>query len=63
MRPCKPTDVHALKATIDAIEQFGIELSVIRNKVNKLKQDLKNYMNQQETTNVQTTHGFSADNG
>ena len=62
MRPCKPTDVHALKAAIDAIDQFGVELSAIRNKVTKLKQDLKNYMNQQETTNVQTTHGFSADN-
>ena len=64
MRHCKQSDVQALEAVVGAIDQFGIELSAIRHKVIKLKQDLNNYIKeQQEPINVQTTHGLSADNG
>jgi hypothetical protein len=64
MRQCKQSDVQALESVLTAIDQFGIELSMIRYKVVKLKQDLNNYINeQQEPINVQTTHGLSADNG
>lgn len=64
MRQCKPSDVQALEAVVNAIDQFSIELSAIRHKVIKLKQDLNNYIKeQQEPINVQTTHGLSADNG
>ena len=64
MRSCKQSDVQALESVLTAIDQFGIELSMIRHKVVKLKQDLNNYINeQQEPINVQTTHGLSADNG
>jgi hypothetical protein len=63
MRPCKPSDVQALESVVAAIDQFSIELSMIRHKVIKLKQDLNNYIKeQQEPINVQTTHGLSADN-
>jgi hypothetical protein len=64
MRSCKPSDVQALEAVVSAIDQFSIELSMIRSKVIKLKHELTNYINeQQEPIDVQTTHGLSADNG
>ena len=48
MRQCKPSDVQALEAVVSAIDQFGIELSAIRHKVIKLKQDLNNYIKEQQ---------------
>ena len=64
MRECKPSDVQALEAILNALEQFSIEITIIRGKLNNLKSDLKKYITeQQEPINVQTTHGLSADNG
>ena len=62
MRECKPSDVQALEAILNALEQFSIEITIIRGKLNNLKSDLKKYITeQQEPINVQTTHGLSAD--
>ena len=64
MRECKPSDVQALEAILNALEQFSIEITIIRGKLNNLKSDLKKYITeQQEPINVQTTHGLSANNG
>ena len=64
MRECKPSDIQALEVILGALEQFSVELTMIRAKLNNLKTDVKNYINeQQEPINVQTTHGLSADNG
>lgn len=64
MRNCKQSDVQALEAVVGAIDQFAVELSMIRHKVVTLKKDLDNYIKeQQEPINVQTTHGLSAENG
>jgi len=63
MRECKPSDVHALTTILGALEEFSIELTMIRGKLTNLKSDLKKYIteHEEEQSNVQTTHGLSAD--
>jgi hypothetical protein len=65
MRNCKPSDVHALITILGALDEFSMELTLIRAKLLNLKSDVKKYMEEQKekTSNVQTTHGLSADNG
>ena len=63
MRPCKSSDVQALMAISNALEQFNIEMTMINAKLKNLKSDLKKYIeeNKEEKSDVQTTHGLSAD--
>jgi hypothetical protein len=62
MRPCKPSDVQALEAIVNGIEQLTIEATMLRGKLAKLRTDVNNYLKQQqEPINVPTTHGLSAD--
>ena len=62
MRECKQSDVQALEVVLGALDEFCIELTAIRAKLNHLKSDLKKYITeQQEPINVQTTHGLSTD--
>jgi hypothetical protein len=64
MRQCKQSDVQALEAVLSALEQFNIELTMVKSKLTNLSKDLNRYIKeQQEPINVQTTHGLSADNG
>jgi hypothetical protein len=62
MRQCKPSDIQALEVIVGVLDQISVELTMIRGKLNKLKTDVNNYVKeQQETIDVQTTHGLSAD--
>jgi hypothetical protein len=64
MRECKPSDVQALEVIVGALDQISMELTVIRGKLTKLKTEVQEYLNQQqEPIDVQTTHGFSPNNG
>lgn len=64
MRECKPSDVQALEAVLSALDQFGIELTMIRGKLVNLTKDLKNYINEQQgPIDVQTTPGSAPNNG
>ena len=64
MRQCKPSDIQALEAIYSSMEQFCLEITMLRGKVSKLKNDIKTYIQeQQEPINVQTTHGFPPNDG
>jgi flagellar hook-associated protein FlgK len=64
MRECKPSDIQALEAIYNSMEQFCLEITMLRGKVSKLKNDIKTYIQeQQEPINVQTTHGFPPNDG
>lgn len=63
MRNCKPSDVQALEVICGNLHQISTEISVINGKLNKLRKEIENYVNQeQEPIDVSTPHGLSADN-
>ena len=63
MRECKPSDVQALEIICGNLHQISAEIAMINGKLNKLRKEIENYVNQQqEPINVSTAHGLSAGN-
>jgi hypothetical protein len=64
MRQCKQSDIQALEVICSNIHQINLEIAMINGKLNKLRKEIENYVNeQQEPINVSTPHGLSFDNG
>ena len=57
MRECKQSDVQALEVVLGALEQFNIELTVLKGKLSHLQSDLKKYTQEQtEPINIEATN-------
>lgn len=63
MREPKPSDIQALHVTYENIRNISIQITRLNGELIRLYKELGNYINQeQETVDVQTTHGLSAGN-
>lgn len=64
MRQCKPSDIQALEVICGNLQQITAEIAMVNGKLNRLRKEIENYVNeQQEPIDVSTTHGLSANNG
>lgn len=64
MRQPKPSDVQALEVVYANLHQITAEIAMINGKLNRLRKEIENYVNQQqEPIDVSTAHGLSANNG
>lgn len=64
MREPKPSDIQALHVTYENLRNISANITRLNGELIRLYKELGNYINQeQETVDVQTTHGLSADSG
>lgn len=57
MRDCKQSDVQALEVVLGALQQFNVELTVIKGKLSHLENDLKKYIQEQgEPINIEASN-------
>jgi flagellar hook-associated protein FlgK len=63
MRQPKPSDLQALDVLQAELDQMSAQLTVIRGRMVQLRDQIRRYITQEEESiNVSTAHGLSADN-
>jgi hypothetical protein len=64
MRQPKPSDLQALDVLQAELDQMSTQLTIIRGRMVQLRNQIRQYITQeQESIDVSTPHGLSADNG
>jgi hypothetical protein len=57
MRECKQSDVQALEVVLGSLQQFNVELTMIKGKLVHLENDLKRYIQEQsQPINIETVN-------